>query len=98
MVGRFGTGTRARAQATMRRMAGNAEGPRLSSRRRLVSTGRIAHAFVRLAELALIFALLGALALAIRLSNGPIYLEMVHDKIATSLQERAGERYAIELG
>ena len=82
----------------MRRMAGNAEGPRLSSRRRLVSTGRIAHAFVRLAELALIFALLGALALAIRLSNGPIYLEMVHDKIATSLQERAGERYAIELG
>ena len=82
----------------MRRMADNAEGPRLSARRRRVGIGRIAHAFTRLAELVLIFALLGALALAIRLSHGPIYLEMVHDKIATSLQERAGERYAVELG
>ncbi len=60
--------------------------------------GRIAHGFARLAELALFFAILGALALAVRLANGPIYLDGLHDTIASSLQDRAGDRYAIELG
>ena len=82
----------------MRRMVDSAEGPRLSTRARRVGIGRIAHVFARLAELALLFAILGALALAIRLANGPIYLDGLHDTIASSLQNRAGDRYAIELG
>ena len=82
----------------MRRMVDSAEGPRLSTRARRVGIGRIAHVFARLAELALLFAILGALALAIRLANGPIYLDGLHDTIASSLQDRAGDRYAIELG
>jgi hypothetical protein len=82
----------------MRRMVDSAEGPRLSARARRVGIGRIAHVFGRLAELALLFAILGALALAIRLANGPIYLDGLHDTIASSLQDRAGDRYAIELG
>ena len=77
----------------------SAEGPRLSTPARGGGIGRIAHALVRVVEaLAVLFALVGALALAVRLSSGPIYLEMLHDKIATSLQERAGEGYAVELG
>ena len=82
----------------MRRMVDSAEGPRLSARARRVGIGRIAHVFGRLAELAFLFAILGALALAIRLANGPIYLDGLHDTIASSLQDRAGDRYAIELG
>jgi hypothetical protein len=82
----------------MRRMVDSAEGPRLSTRARRVGIGRIAHVFARLTELALLFAILGALALAIRLANGPIYLDGLHDTIASSLQDRAGDRYAIELG
>ncbi len=55
-------------------------------------------ALARVAELAAVLALVGALALAARLANGPIYLEALHDKIALSLQERGGDRYTIELG
>ena len=51
-----------------------------------------------MAEAVAVAAILGALALAVRLSGGPIYLDAFHDKIASSLQERAGDRYAIELG
>ncbi|MBV8104419.1 MAG: AsmA-like C-terminal domain-containing protein [Hyphomicrobiales bacterium] len=98
MVGRFDTGTRARARAAMRRMVDSAEGPRLSAPGRRVGPGRIVHALARFAELAAVFALVGAIALAVRLANGPIYLEALHDKIASSLQERAGDRYTIELG
>jgi hypothetical protein len=49
-------------------------------------------------EAAALFAVLGGLALAVRLANGPIYLEALHDRIALSLQERAGEGYVVDLG
>ena len=52
----------------------------------------------RVAEAAAVVALLAVVALAARLANGPIYLQALHDKIASSLQERAGDRYAIDLG
>ena len=95
MVGRFNAG---RARAAKRRMVDSAEGPRLSAPGRRVGAGRIVRALARVAELAAVFALVGTVALAVRLANGPIYLEALHDKIASSLQERAGDRYAIELG
>jgi Protein of unknown function/AsmA-like C-terminal region len=98
LVGRFDVGSRARARAAMRRMVETAEGPRLATRGRGVGGRRIARALVRLAELVALFAVLGALALSVRLANGPIYLDTLRDRIASSLQERAGDRYAIELG
>jgi len=82
----------------MRRMVDSAEGRRLSAPGRRVGAGRIVRALARVAELAAVLALVGALALAARLANGPIYLEALHDKIASSLQERGGDRYTIELG
>ena len=59
---------------------------------------RLAHVLARVVEALAVFALVGALALAVRLSQGPIYLEALHDKIASSLQERAGDGYAVDLG
>ncbi len=51
-----------------------------------------------MAEAGALVALLAVLALAARLAHGPIYLQTLHDKIASSLQERVGDRYAIDLG
>ena len=45
-----------------------------------------------------LLAIVAIMALALRLSAGPIYLEWLHDKIASGLQERAGAGYAVELG
>ncbi len=59
---------------------------------------RIRHVAARVAEAAAVLALLAVVAFAARLANGPIYLQSVHDKIASSLQERIGYRYAIDLG
>ena len=59
---------------------------------------RIRHVAARVAEAGAVLALLVGVAFAARLPSGPIYLEWLHDRIASSLQERAGERYAVELG
>jgi Protein of unknown function/AsmA-like C-terminal region len=82
----------------MRRMVESAEGTRLSARTRPPRMGRIAHVVGRVAELFAIVGLVAAAALAVRLAKGPIYLEELHDKIASSLQERVGDQYAIDLG
>jgi len=79
-------------------MVKSAEGPRLSPSARGGVARRIAHVLARVIEALALFALVGALALAVRLSQGPIYLEALHDGIASSLQERAGEGYAVDLG
>ena len=42
--------------------------------------------------------IVGGLALASLLARGPLRLVGMHDQIQTSLQERAGDRYAIVLG
>ena len=42
--------------------------------------------------------IVGGLALASLLARGPLRLVGMHDQIQTSLQERVGERYAIDLG
>ncbi len=82
----------------MRRMVESAEGPRLSTPARGGGRRQLLHVLARVVEALAVLALVGALALAVRLSQGPIYLEALHDKIAWSLQERAGEGYAVDLG
>ena len=82
----------------MRRMCDSAAGPRLSSPARRSRARQAAHVAAHVAEAAAVIALLGFLALSARLAHGPIYLRTLHDKIASSLQERAGDRYAIDLG
>ena len=82
----------------MRRMCDSAAGPRLSGPVRRSRTARLRHVAAQVAEAAAVVALLVGVALAARLANGPIYLQSLHDKIASSLQERAGDRYAIDLG
>jgi uncharacterized protein YhdP len=79
-------------------MVETAEGPRLSGHRRRRRAGRIAHAAARAAELIAVLAFAGAIILAVRLASRPIYLESLRDRIAANLQERAGDRYAVELG
>lgn len=98
MVSQFEVGTRARAKAAMRRMVESAEGNRLAPRPRRPRAGQVAHALGRIAELIAVFGLVAAAALAIRLAKGPIYLEALHDKIASSLQERTGDGYKSNSG
>src|SRR5271166_3027225 len=90
--------TRARARAAVRRMAANCEGPRLPTRRRGISAGRIAHVLLRTAEFAAALFIVAGLALASMLARGPIRLVGLHDQIESSLQERIGDLYAITLG
>src|SRR5271157_3181482 len=80
----------------MREMCDSAAGPRLPVRR--TRARRTARVVARVAEAAAVVALLAVVVLAACLANGPIYLETLHDRIASSLQERAGDRYAIDLG
>src|SRR5271163_3909489 len=90
--------TRTRARSAVRRMAASCEGPRLPSRWRGISAGRIAHVLLRTAEFAAALFIAGGLVLASMLARGPIRLVGLHDQIESSLQERAGDRYAIALG
>ncbi len=98
MVGPFDMAERARARAAVRRMAASCEGPRLPTRRRGISAGRIAHVLLRTAEFAAALFIVVGLALASMLARGPIRLVGLHDQIESSLQERAGDLYAITLG
>ena len=90
--------TRARARSAMRSMAADAEGPRLRSRWRRIGAGRIAHICLRTVEFIAALFIVGGLALASLLARGPLRLVGMHDQIQTSLQERVGDRYAIDLG
>jgi AsmA-like C-terminal region/Protein of unknown function len=98
LVGWIKAPARARARAAVRRMAASSEGPRLPSRWRGISGGRIAHVLLRTAEVAAALFIAGGLVLASMLARGPIRLVGLHDQIESSLQERAGDRYAIALG
>jgi AsmA-like C-terminal region/Protein of unknown function len=82
----------------MRSMAADAEGPRLRSRWRRIGAGRITHICLRTVELIAALFIVGGLALASLLARGPLRLVGMHDQIQTSLQERVGDRYAIDLG
>jgi hypothetical protein len=82
----------------MRSMAADAEGPRLPSRWRRIGAGRITHICLRTVELIAALFIVGGLALASLLARGPLRLVGMHDQIQTSLQERVGDRYAIDLG
>src|SRR5271157_4339430 len=89
---------RARARAVMRGMAAGAEGPRLRSRWRRISAGRIAHVCLRTVEFAAALFIVGGLVLASVLARGPIRLVGLHDQIEASLKERVGDSYALTLG
>ena len=82
----------------MRRLAGSATGPRLRPRWRKVGAGRIVHVLARIVELFAALLLAGGIVLASVLARGPIQLTGLHDQIASSLQERVGDRYAIAVG
>ena len=82
----------------MRSMAADAQGPRLRSRWRRIGAGRITHICLRAVEFVAALFIVGGLALASLLARGPLRLVGMHDQIQTSLQERAGDRYAIVLG
>jgi hypothetical protein len=90
--------TRARARSAMRSMAADADGPRLRSRWRRIGAGRITHICLRTVEFLAALFIVGGLALASLLARGPLRLVGMHDQIQTSLQERVGDRYAIDLG
>ncbi len=83
----------------MQRMVDSADGARLPvCRRSAGAPRRLRHVAIHLVEA---FGLLGLVAvalLAFRLSSGPIYLEWLHDQIASSLQERVGDGFSVELG
>ena len=97
MVGRFSMTTRGRARAAMRGMAAGAAGPRLRSRWRRISAGRIAHICLRTVEFAAALFIVGGLVLASVLARGPIRLVGLHDQIEASLKERVGDSYALSL-
>jgi AsmA-like C-terminal region/Protein of unknown function len=82
----------------MRGMAADAEGPRLRSRWRRISAGRIAHICLRTVEFAAALFIVGGLVLASVLARGPIRLVGLHDQIEASLRERVGDSYALTLG
>ncbi len=89
---------RARARAAVRDMAAGAEGPRLRSRWRRITAGRIAHICLRTVEFAAALFIVGGLILASVLARGPIRLVGLHDQIEASLRERVGDSYALTLG
>src|SRR5271165_3276030 len=83
----------------MRRMVDSAEGARLSADNRNAGRRRrLRHVAIHVVEAMALVALAGLALLALRLSSGPIYLEWLHDRIASSLEERLGQGYAVELG
>jgi hypothetical protein len=90
--------SRARARAAVRGMAAGAEGPRLRSRGPRLRAKRVAHICLRAVEVIAALFIVGGLALASLLARGPLRLVGMHDQIQTSLQERVGDRYAIDLG
>ncbi|HXZ16227.1 MAG TPA: DUF3971 domain-containing protein, partial [Roseiarcus sp.] len=98
MVSWFGVGHRARARAAMRRMAESAEGERLPACRKTGRRSRLWHVAIHIVEGVGLIALAAVALLAFRLSSGPIELDWLRDSIASSLQDRAGGKFAVELG
>ena len=88
----------ARARAAVRGMAAGAAGPRLRSRWRRITAGRIAHICLRTVEFLAALFIVGGLILASVLARGPIRLVGLHDQIEASLRERVGDSYALTLG
>ncbi|WP_210208886.1 AsmA-like C-terminal domain-containing protein [Roseiarcus fermentans] len=59
---------------------------------------RVRHVVIHVLEAMVVVALAAVALVAYRLSSGPITVEWLRDSIATSLQERVGNRYSVELG
>ena len=78
-------------------MTNSAIGVRLPRRARRSTTMQCARLAVRTIELLIVVVLIGAAALAIRLSSGPIHLNSLGERVSTSLQERFEGRYKVAL-
>ena len=59
---------------------------------------RLRHVAVHCAEALGLVALAAFALLAFRLSSGPIYFDWLHDRVASSLQDRIGGGYSVQLG
>ena len=79
-------------------MADGASGRRLPTRIRRWSSMRLLHILIRAVELIVVVALIGAAALAIRLSSGPIDFDTLRDRVALSLQDRLTDHYRVHIG
>jgi hypothetical protein len=90
--------TRAQARSAVRSMAADAQGPRLRSRWRRIRARHVTHVCLRTVEVLAVLFIIGGLALASLLARGPLRLVGMHEQIQSSLQERLGDRYALDLG
>ncbi len=82
----------------MQSMVDSADGARLPAANRGGRVRWLRHVAIHVLEAMLLLALVGVALLAFRLSSGPIYLDWLHDKIVSGMQERAGAAYVVELG
>ena len=98
MVVRYSMSTRARARAAVRSMAADTQGARLRSRWRRIRARHITHVCLRTVEVVAVLFIVGGLALASLLARGPLRLVGLHEQIQSSLQERLGDRYTLDLG
>ena len=79
-------------------MAADTQGARLRSRWRRIRARHITHVCLRTVEVVAVLFIIGGLALASLLARGPLRLVGMHEQIQSSLQERLGDRYALDLG
>ena len=98
MVHRFNLATKAKARLALKALLAEGEGPRLRARWRRLRLGGVGWSLVGLCGGVLALALLGFGMLALRLSQGPIGLESLTPRIASSLEERFGGQYSFALG
>ena len=89
---------RAKARGAMRNLVGSADGPRLRRAWRPVSARGLLRAGLGLCGLAVALAILGALGVFYLLAKGPISLESLKPRIASSLEEKLGGKYKVSIG
>ena len=89
---------KAKAKAALRKLLDTAAGPRLATRRRIVTARGCARAILVVAGAAIGAAFLAAVALVVVFAQGPIDLESLKPRIAASLQQKIGDRYRVTIG
>ena len=89
---------RAKARGAMRNLVSSAEGPRLRRAWRPISARGLIRAGLGVCGVALALAMLGALAAFYLLARGPISLESLKPRIASSLEEKLGGKYKVSIG
>jgi uncharacterized protein DUF3971 len=98
LVHRFDAATKAKARLALKVLLAQADGPRLRAPWRGFRLGGVGWSLLGLCAGLLALALVGFAVLAVRLSQGPIGLESLTPRIASSLEERFGRQYTFDLG